>query len=86
MAVNREIIDVSVRGANKAKGSMKSLGSAALKIGGAFFAAKGIVTGMSTIINSGSELKSVEMAFNNMGKGVGFSENSLKKLQDATDG
>ena len=86
MAVNREIIDVSVRGANKVKGSLKGIGSLALKMGGAFFAAKGIIRGMSTIVDQGSKMKSVEMAFTNMGKSVGFSENSLKKLQDATDG
>ena len=86
MATNREIIDVSVRGARKAQSSLKGLGSAALKLGGAFFAAKGIVKGMSTVVQSGSQLKSVEMAFNNMGSEIGFSEGSLKKLQDATDG
>ena len=86
MGTNREIIDVSVRGAGKAQSSLKKLGGAALKLGGAFFAAKGIVRGMSTIVQSGSKLKSVEMAFDNMGKKVGFSEGSLKKLQAATDG
>ena len=86
MGTNREIIDVSVRGAGKAQSSLKKLGGAALKLGGAFFAAKGIVMGISTIVQSGSKLKSVEMAFDNMGKKVGFSEGSLKKLQAATDG
>ena len=86
MGINREIIDIGVRGAGKAQSSLKKLGGAALKLGGAFFAAKGIVRGMSTIVQSGSKLKSVEMAFDNMGKKVGFSEGSLKKLQAATDG
>ena len=86
MARNTEIIDVKVKGVGKAQSSLKNLGKTALKIGGAFFAARGIVRGMSTIVESGSKLKSVEMAFNNMGKQVGFSEGSLNKLQEATDG
>ena len=88
MAINREIIDVSVRGARKAQSSLKGLGSAALKLGGAFFAARGIVRGMSTVIQSGSQLKSVELAFKNMGKGVdkAFSPQALEKFKAATDG
>ena len=86
MAVNKEIIDVSVRGAKTVKNSLKGIGGMALKMGGMFFAAKGIVSGLDTVINSGSKLKSVELAFNNMGKSAGFTENALKKFQAATDG
>ena len=40
----------------------------------------------STVKAPVPKLKSVELAFNNMGKSAGFTENALKKFQAATDG
>ena len=86
MATNKEIIDISVRGAGRTQKALKGIGSSVLKVGAAFFAAKGLVRGMQTIVQDSAKLQGVERAFNSMGKQIGFTENSFKKLQQATDG
>ena len=86
MAVNKEIIQVSVKGAGKAQKALKGIGTTALKMGAAFFAAKGLVTGMNRIVKDSAKLQGVERAFDAMGSKIGFTENSFKKLQQATDG
>lgn len=40
MAVNKEIIQVNVKGARKAQGALKGIGSAALKMGAVFLLQK----------------------------------------------
>jgi hypothetical protein len=86
MATNKEIIDISVRGAGKTQKALKGIGTSVLKVGAAFFAAKGLVRGMQTIVQDSAKLQGVERAFNSMGRQIGFTENSFKKLQQATDG
>ena len=86
MAINKEIIQVSVKGAKKTTNALKGIGSTALKMGAAFYAAKGIVNGMRAVVMDSAKLQGVERAFKAMGSGINFSENSLQKLQDATDG
>ena len=86
MATNKEIIHVGLKGAKKTKSGLKGIGTAALKMGAVFFAAKGIVTGMKTIVETGSKLKNTEMAFNNMGKSVGFTNDAMSKFKSATNG
>lgn len=86
MAVNKEIIQVSVKGAGKTQRALKGIGSTALKMGAAFFAAKGLVTGINRIVTDSAKLQGVERAFDAMGSKIGFTENSFKKLQQATDG
>ena len=86
MAINKEIIHVTTKGVNKTTNALKGIGSTALKMGAAFYAAKGIVTGMRTIVQDGAKLQGVERAFHAMGAEIGFSETSLQKLQNATDG
>ena len=50
MATNKEIIKVEVKGAKKSKSALKGVGSMALKMGGAFFAARGIVTAVKASV------------------------------------
>ena len=82
MATNKEIIDISVRGAGRTQKALKGIGSSVLKVGAAFFAAKGLVRGMQTIVQDSAKLQGVERAFNSMGKQIGFTENSFKKFLD----
>ena len=78
MAVNKEIIQVSVKGAGKTQKALKGIGSTAIKMGAAFFAAKGLVTGMNRIVTDSAKLQGVERAFDAMGSKIGFTEYSFK--------
>ena len=55
MATNKEIIQVKVKGAQKAKNGLKGIGSAALKMGAIFFAAKGVINGIKGSIDAFGE-------------------------------
>ena len=92
MAVKDLTIRVGVSGAKRAEQQVKGidssfskLGNIALKVGGAFFAAKGIVSGFQTIINLSSEFNSVSRGFDNLSKSIGGSSDTLNKLQRATN-
>ena len=93
MATNREIIEVQVKGAKKAKkqlgGVNSSLSSMAKKVGiasAAYFSATGLINGFKALSEEGSKLKNVGQAFDNMGAKIGFSSDSLSKLKKATNG
>ena len=55
MATNKEIIQVKVKGARKSQKALKGIGSAALKMGAVFFAAKGVINGVKGAINAFGE-------------------------------
>ena len=86
-------IPIRVKGAQKAKqelkgvdGTIKSIGKSALKVGAAFYAAKGLITGMSRMIELAGEFQKVDRGFKNLSASAGFSSQTLGKLQKATDG
>ena len=67
MAVKDLKIKVGVQGSDKAERQlgktekgMKSIGSAALKVGGAFFAARGVISGISSVIRLAGEQEKAE--------------------------
>jgi len=65
---------------------LKSVGKSALKVGAAFFAAKGLITGMTRAVDLAGRFEKVEKGFKNLAKEAGFSSQALGKLQKATDG
>ena len=65
---------------------LKSVGKSALKVGGSFFAARGLITGLTRSIELFGKFEKVEKGFNNLAKSAGFSSQALGKLQKATDG
>jgi hypothetical protein len=93
MAVKDLLIRLGVRGEKKAaksiKGvdkSFKSMASSAMKIGAAFYAAKGLVSGLKEIAEVSGKMESVGAGFENLAKQSGFAGDTLGKLQKATDG
>ena len=93
MAVKDLLIKFGIKGAKSAEKSVskvddafKGLGKTALKLGGAFFAAKGIINGLQQVITISGQTQSVKQGFDNLTSGLGMSENALSKLQKATDG
>ena len=92
MAVNKEIIEVIVKGAKKSKkqlgGVNASLVSMAKKAGlaaGAYFGARGLIEGFKQLTLQGSKLQNVSKAFDNMGKQVGFTTAAMQKFRAATN-
>ena len=65
---------------------LKSVGKSALKVGASFFAARGLITGLTRSIELFGQFEKVEKGFNNLAKSAGFSSQALGKLQKATDG
>jgi len=65
---------------------LKSVGKSALKVGASFFAARGLITGLTRSIELAGRFEKVERGFNNLTKASSFSSQSLGKLQKATDG
>jgi hypothetical protein len=57
-----------------------------MKLGGTFFAARGIISGLSKVITLSSKMEGVRRGFNNLTKSAGFSAQVFSKLQKATDG
>ncbi len=93
MAVKDLLIKFGIKGAKSAEKSVskvddafKGLGKTALKLGGTFFAAKGIINGLQQVITISGQTQSVKQGFDNLTSGLGMSENALSKLQKATDG
>ena len=65
---------------------IKSIGKSALKVGAGFFAARGLITGLTRSIELAGRFEKVEKGFNNLAKSAGFSSQALEKLTKATDG
>jgi len=93
MADKKLNIKVRARGAKTTKkelkgvdNSIKSIGKSAVKIGAAFYAARGLITGFTRMIELSGRFEKVERGFNNLAKSSGFSSQALQKLQKATDG
>ena len=86
MAIKNLLIKLGVIGGKKAGNELKSLAKSALKAGAAFFAAKGIVAGMSTSVKLAAQFEGVERGFRNLAKSTGFSEQAFRKFKSATDG
>ncbi len=93
MAVKNLILKLGlkgVRGTQSGLGAIdsgvKGITKSILKAGATFFAAKGIIEGVKTTIAVSSQLQAVKSGFDNLSQGIGGSEDTLRKLQDATDG
>ena len=78
MAIKELLIKVGLKGAGKATKDIKkvdnsfaSLGSSALKVGGAFFAARGIVDGITSVIRLAGEQEKAESKLNAVIKSTG---------------
>ena len=91
MADKRLNIKVSTTGAKKAKselggvsGGLKSLGKQAIMAGGAFFAARGIISGMRSVVNAAAEQelaeKKLEAVLKSTGYAAGLQATELKNL------
>ena len=93
MADKKLNIKVRAEGTNTTKkelkgvdNSIKSIGKSAVKIGATFYAAKGLITGFTRMIELSGQFEKVERGFNNLAKSSGFSSQALEKLTKATDG
>ena len=93
MAVKNLILKLGlkgVRGTQSGLGaidsSVKGITKSVLKAGATFFAAKGIIEGVKTTIAVSSQLQAVKSGFDNLSQGIGGSADTLRKLQDATEG
>ncbi len=85
-----------IKGAKKAEqdvskvdNKLVALGKTAIKVGGALFAAKGLVSGFNAIsasAQSAQRVEDLESAMLNLGKNVGFGADSLEKFREATNG
>ena len=69
----------------KAGGGLKGLGKAAGIAGAAFFAGRGIISGLTNSIQLASKFQGVSRGFDNLAKSAGFSSAAFDKFQDATD-
>ena len=69
---------------NKTENSLKSLGSQALKVGGIFFAARGLIQGLSAVIRLSGEQEKAEAQLNavlkSTGEIAGLTSNELKNM------
>ena len=93
MAIKDLLIKIGIKGDKKAEKGIKKVDSAfgglaksAMKIGAVFYAAKGIVAGLTKIVEISGQMQSVGAGFDNLTKSVGMSSSTLEKLQKATDG
>ena len=87
------VLRTKLKGAQKTKQGLKgidsgirSLGKSAMKLGGTFFAAQGIISGLSKVITMSSEMEGMRRGFDNLTKSAGFSAQTFNKLKKATDG
>ena len=93
MAIKDLFIKIGIKGDKKAEKGIKKVDSAfgglaksALKIGAVFYAAKGIITGLTKIVEISGQMQKVQSGFDGLTKSVGMSSSTLEKLQKATDG
>ena len=93
MAIKDLLIKIGLKGDKKAERGIKKVDSAfgglaksAMKIGAVFYAAKGVITGLTKIVEISGKMQAVQNGFDNLTKSVGMSSKTLEKLQKATDG
>ncbi len=93
MAIKDLLLKLRLQGAKKTKEELKGveggigkMGKAAARAGAAFFAARGLISGMKTSIELAGRFEKVNVAFENLSKASGFSSQALNKLKIATDG
>ena len=93
MATNKHIIDIQTRGANKSKkdiqgisGNLSTMALRAGKVAAAFYAAKGIITGITELSRQAAKVNALERGFDNLGKKIGFNSQSFNKLNNAVNG
>ena len=72
MATNKHIIDIQTRGANKSKkdiqgisGNLSTMALRAGKVAAAFYAAKGIITGITELSRQAAKVNALERGFDN---------------------
>jgi hypothetical protein len=93
MADQRVNIKVTAQGAKKAQNDLRGVSGAISKMGKAvgiattaYFGARGLIEGISTVVSISSQLENVEKGFNNLARASGFSTSAIDKLRRATDG
>ena len=89
----RQIIEVVMKGAGKTASDAKKVQKGlqgvakdAAKIGAAFYAAKGGINAMQNFSNSALAIENLTPAFDNLRKSMGFSSDTLNKLNTALNG
>jgi len=85
-----------IRGAGKAgtktgevDSALAKLAKTAAKVGASFFATRGLIRGLSKVVELNKEFArfdALSTAFTNLSKNAGFTSEALDKLKDATDG
>ena len=92
MAVNREIIEVQVKGTGKAAKKLKTvnqrLTGMAKRAGlaaAAYFGTQGLIRGFQELVTQGGKLQQVTKAFDNMGKRLNFTSGALGKFRKAVN-
>lgn len=92
MAVNREIIEVQVKGTGKAAKKLKTvdqrLAGMAKRAGlaaAAYFGTQGLIRGFQEVVTQGGKLQQVTKAFDNMGKRLNFTSGALGKFRKAVN-
>lgn len=96
MAVKDLLIKIGVKGADKAEkqlskseSAMKGLGKAALKVGGAFFAAQGVIAGFKTVVQAAARQeqaeKALQVALGRTSKALLDQASSLQSVTTAGD-
>jgi hypothetical protein len=82
--LNAKDTERKIKGVN---GSLSSLGSSALKVGGAFFAAQGIISGFSSVIRLAGQQEKAEAQLNAVLKSTagvaGLTANELKNMANS---
>ncbi len=93
MAIKDLLLKLRLQGAKKTKEELKGveggigkMGKAAVRAGAAFFAARGLISGMKTSIELAGRFEKVNVAFENLSAASGLSSQALSKLKIATDG
>jgi hypothetical protein len=92
MATNKHIIDIQTKGAAKSKreiqgitGSLSKMAVRAGAVAAAFYAAKGIISGITELSRQAAKVNSLERGFDNLGKKIGFNSQSFNKLNNAVN-
>ena len=93
MATNKHIIQIITKGANKSKkdikgisGSLSKMALRATAVASAFYAAKGVITGITELSRQAAKINALERGFNKLGKEIGFNSQSFNKLNSAVNG
>ena len=93
MATNKHIIDIQTKGAAKSKkdiqgisGNLSKMALWAGAVAGAFYAAKGLIQGITELSRKAAKVEALERGFDSLGKKLGFSSQSFNKLNNAVNG